>query len=464
MAARNTAGPVSGLAMLTSLFAVMVAVVAVVVVSTNEDSGGGAVASASVAVEVGLADFFIDPDPVVMPEGGSLAVSNTGNTAHNLAVQDQDLTTADLQPGSSEDLDLSSLAAGEYEVYCTIPGHADQGMRAALQVGGAAGTTDDTGTHATSHDGADESDAAYWANLDTMMQESFAPFPAETEGVGNQPLEPVEVTEDGTKVFELTAEITDWEVEPGKVVRAWTYNGMVPGPWIDLDLNDKVRIIVHNRLPMGTDVHWHGVDTPFDQDGVSPITQTLIAAGEDFTYEFVADEPAVAMYHAHHHGQLQIPNGLFAALTIGDLPLPPAGTIGGIEIPENIEVSQEFPMVLNDAGVIGLSLNGKSFPATAPVVAEVGDWIEVHYYSEGLQAHPMHLHNYPQLVIAKDGYPLEQPYWADTINVAPGERYSVLIYIDEPGTFVWHCHILTHAERDTGMFGMVTAIVATEPE
>ena len=71
-------------------------------------------------------------------------------------------------------------------------------------------------------------------------------------------------------------------------------------------------------------------------------------------------------------------------------------------------------MVLNDAGVIGLSLNGKSFPATAPIVAKVGDWIEVHYMNEGLQIHPMHLHEFPQLVIAKDGIPLDQPYYADT--------------------------------------------------
>ena len=30
-------------------------------------------------------------------------------------------------------------------------------------------------------------------------------------------------------------------------------------------------------------------------------------------------------------------------------------------------------MVLNDAGVIGFSLNGKSFPATAPVIAKQGE-------------------------------------------------------------------------------------------
>ena len=40
-------------------------------------------------------------------------------------------------------------------------------------------------------------------------------------------------------------------------------------------------------------------------------------------------------------------------------------------------------MVLNDAGAIGFSLNGKSFPATAPIVGNRGDWIEIHYSNEG---------------------------------------------------------------------------------
>ena len=116
-------------------------------------------------------------------------------------------------------------------------------------------------------------------------------------------------------------------------------------------------------------------------------------------------------------------------------------------------------MVLNDAGVIGYSLNGKSFPATEPYVASPGDWIQIHYYNEGLQIHPMHLHQFPQLIIAKDGIPLDQPYYADTINVAPGERYTVVANITDPGTWVWHCHILNHVEREEGMFGMVTAFV-----
>lgn len=71
----------------------------------------------------------------------------------------------------------------------------------------------------------------------------------------------------------------------------------------------------------------------------------------------------------------------------------------------------------------------------------------------------MHQHQFPQLVFAKDGIPLDNPYWADTVNVAPGERYSVLLHADAPGTWVWHCHILTHVENDEGMFGMVTALI-----
>ncbi len=60
--------------------------------------------------------------------------------------------------------------------------------------------------------------------------------------------------------------------------------------------------------------------------------------------------------------------------------------------------------------------------------------------------HPMHLHGMPQLVIAKDGYLLPQPYMCDTLNIAPGERWDVIVEATEPGVWAFHCHILTHAE------------------
>ena len=85
--------------------------------------------------------------------------------------------------------------------------------------------------------------------------------------------------------------------------------------------------------------------------------------------------------------------------------------------------------------------------------------IEVTYFNAGEMAHPIHLHEFPQLVIAEDGHPVLAPYYKDTINVAPGERYTVLINANLAGVWVWHCHILSHAENMNGMFGMVTALV-----
>jgi FtsP/CotA-like multicopper oxidase with cupredoxin domain len=153
------------------------------------------------------------------------------------------------------------------------------------------------------------------------------------------------------------------------------------------------------------------------------------------------------MYHSHHNAQVQVPNGLAGAFLIGREP-----------VPAGVQVAQEMTMMLNDSGTIGFSLNGKSFPATAPTVVKQGDWVLAHYMNEGVMAHPMHLHGLPQLVVAKDGFPVA-PYSADTINVAPGERYTVLVHATEPGVWAWHCHILPHAERTTGMFGMVTAMI-----
>jgi FtsP/CotA-like multicopper oxidase with cupredoxin domain len=227
-------------------------------------------------------------------------------------------------------------------------------------------------------------------------------------------------------------------------------------------VGDKVRVVVDNQLPMGTDIHWHGVKVPNAMDGVAPITQPLIEPGDTFVYEYTALEPMVAMYHAHHHGQMQVPNGMFGTFMVGEVHMPLGQTISGVEIPEDLVVSQEIPMVLNDAGVIGFSLNGKSFPATQPYTGKVGDWIVVHYFNEGLQIHPMHQHQFRQLVYAKDGVPLDHPYWIDTLSVAPGERYSVLMQLADPGTWVWHCHILNHVEREEGMFGMVTAFIVEE--
>jgi FtsP/CotA-like multicopper oxidase with cupredoxin domain len=231
-------------------------------------------------------------------------------------------------------------------------------------------------------------------------------------------------------------------------VKAWTYNGIVPGPTIRVDEGDKVRIKLTNQLPEYTSLHPHGCSVPNAMDGFDPYTQDPIAPGATFTYEWVAKGPKVCMYHSHHNAQVQVPNGLLGALYIGKVTLPAGKT-----------ADTEVTMVLNDAGTIGLSLNGRSFPATNGYVVKNGSSMLVHYFNEGLQIHPMHLHQPHGLVVAKDGVELDQPFYSDTVNVAPGERWSVLYEFTEPGVWAWHCHILTHAETPQGLRYMATAVV-----
>ena len=450
----SPAGAFDKFLIVVAIMGAAVAVLAAIVAFRGEGAaaatdGGG---EETHAVAISLTEFAIEGDMEIEPGPARFDVVNDGSVIHNLNLEGGPVTP-DLNAGDSAALEVGELTPGSYLIFCSIAGHREAGMEATITV--AEGATTDGDDHQT--DGGEIDYAA----LDQAMNDSILAFPAETEGLGNQPLEPT-ILEDGTKEFHLTVAITPWEVEPGKVVDAWTYNGTVPAPMIRVEVGDDVRIVVDNQLPMGTDIHWHGVEVPNDMDGVAPLTQPLIESGESFVYEFTTQEPMVAMYHAHHHGQMQVPNGLFGTFIVGDVALPLGRTVSGIEIPQDLAVTQEIPMVLNDAGVIGLTLNGKSFPATQPYTGKVGDWVVVHYFNEGLQIHPMHLHGFPQLVYAKDGIPLDSPYWVDTLNVAPGERYSVLVQLEDPGAWVWHCHILTHVEREEGMFGMVTAWIVEE--
>jgi len=424
---------------------VVVALAALITAAQAFDRSGEAkdAAALGAGVPVSLTEFAITPSEVDVPLGGSITVSNDGSITHNLTVKGTDLRTPDLAPGTKERLDLSSLDAGMYTIYCQIPGHESSGMVAMLMVGtshsggGAAAANPNAGINTKLND-----------QTDDRMAEPTKAFPAATEGLGAQDLAPT-VLPDGTKQFDLTAEIVQWEVSPGHKVEAWTYNGTVPAPTIRVNDGDHVRMVLKNELPESTVLHLHGLpDLPNAMDGVPDLTQPPIKPGDSFTYDFIAHGPALGMYHSHHHAAHQVPDGMFGAIYVGTLPRPAEAT-----------VTQDIPMVLNDAGTIGLTLNGKSFPATAPIKAKLGEWVQIDYFNEGLQAHPMHLHGVPQLVIAKDGFPVPAPYLADTLLVAPGERYSVLVHATNPGVWAFHCHILSHAESDNGMFGMVTAFI-----
>ncbi len=258
------------------------------------------------------------------------------------------------------------------------------------------------------------------------------------------------VMDGDVKVFELTCTNLQWETEPGKAFAAFAYNGMVPGPEFRVTEGDHVRIHVHNDMNQSTAIHWHGLDVPNDQDGVPFITQDPIRPGESFTYEFIVPNPGSHMYHAHHNSLEQVVGGLLGAFIVEPK-----------DKRNEPEVDQDYTMILNDS-LLGFTINGKSFPYTQPIIAKLGERIRIRYMNEGLMIHPMHLHGMPQRVIAKDGYDLPAPYFCDTVNIAPGERYDVLVQARAVGVWAFHCHILSHVEMSHGMFGMITPFIVTE--
>ncbi len=103
----------------------------------------------------------------------------------------------------------------------------------------------------------------------------------------------------------------------------WSYGGQVPGSEIRVRQGDRVRIVVENRLPQDTTVHWHGLRIPNAMDGAPDVTQPSIQPGEAFQYEFTVPDAGTYWYHPHAHSAEQVGRGLAGAFIIEEPnPLP----------------------------------------------------------------------------------------------------------------------------------------------
>ena len=103
----------------------------------------------------------------------------------------------------------------------------------------------------------------------------------------------------GVKVFRLRAEPVTRKLVPFKTMTVWGYNGSCPGPTIQVQQGDRVRVIFENGLPESTTVHWHGLEVPIEMDGVPYISQKPIPPGQSFTYEFTVHQEGTFFYHSH---------------------------------------------------------------------------------------------------------------------------------------------------------------------
>ena len=95
-------------------------------------------------------------------------------------------------------------------------------------------------------------------------------------------------------------------------------------------------------------------------------------------------------------------------------------------------MSQDIVWISNDS-LGGFTINGRGFPATAPIVANLGDRILIRFMNEGVMMHPWHLHGMPMRIVARDGYDLgAAAFTCDTLGVNPGERWDAVIDATSP--------------------------------
>jgi len=67
--------------------------------------------------------------------------------------------------------------------------------------------------------------------------------------------------------------------------------------------------------------------------------------------------------------------------------------------------------------------------------------------------HPIHLHGHSFRVISRNGQPTRHREWQDTVLVAPREKVEIALVADNPGDWMFHCHILEH--QAGGMMGVI---------
>lgn len=98
----------------------------------NGDSGGS-------SVDMEMGEMYFDPEEVSADAGSDLTINfdNAGNQLHDFTIDDFDGERVHVEVASGEEDSVTLTMpdeAGEFEFYCTIPGHRDAGMHGFLTV------------------------------------------------------------------------------------------------------------------------------------------------------------------------------------------------------------------------------------------------------------------------------------------------------------------------------------------
>lgn len=265
--------------------------------------------------------------------------------------------------------------------------------------------------------------------------------------------------DNGVKVFHLVAEPVKQTILPGKVVNLWGYNGSAPGPTIQVNQGDRVRIIVDNHLPEPTSMHWHGFEIPNDMDGVPGISQDPIPPGGRFTYEFTLHQEGTYFYHPHMAMQEMM--GMIG----GFIMHPQKAYQPGLDR-DFLIILQEYAILPNNPTPNSMSMefnwltfNGKSGPAITPLIVKQSERVKIRLVNLGMDHHPIHLHGHQFVVTGTEAGHQPQSTWGpqNTILVGVAQARDIEFEAKYEGNWMLHCHLPHHMMNQmSSMIGPMT--------
>jgi FtsP/CotA-like multicopper oxidase with cupredoxin domain len=209
----------------------------------------------------------------------------------------------------------------------------------------------------------------------------------------------------GTKVFHLVAEVLKQKIHPDKTIDAWGFNGSAPGPTIQVNQGDHVRVIFDNHLPEPSSIHWHGFEDMVGYDGMPGISQEPVKPGGRFVYEFDIHQAGTYFYHSHM--AMQEMTGMLGGFIMHPrTPYHPhCDKDFLLHLQEYAGVAQQHRAQHHEHGIQLALLNGKAGPATTPLIVRQGDRVRIRFVNLGMDHHPMHLHGYTFQVTGTEGRP-----------------------------------------------------------
>lgn len=251
-----------------------------------------------------------------------------------------------------------------------------------------------------------------------------------------------------TREYDMTIDETMWDVGPGATYKAIAYNGVVPGPPIEVNAGDRVVIRLTNKAAEPHSIHTHVVKFTSGNDGTYPL---LVGPGETKTITWDAVYAGTFPYHDHGDEGNGVARGLIGALIVhppgeskatehvvvlADFDQGEYASLPGVADPN----TGEFP----DAGTYRgghqymHTINGKGYEdAIPPFTGKVGQIQRWRVVSIGQEFHTWHIHGHRWL----DGGQI-----TDNVQLGPGMYTTFEFMEDNPGDWLVHCHVPTHME------------------